>query len=366
MGGTEGASDVVRVDVEALRRLVTGVFTALELPSQDAAIVADALVEADLLGVSSHGVSNYIELLYVPGLREGHIRARPAITTVHETPVTALVDGGGGMGHVVGHRAMVMAIGKAKEHGVGMVTVRNSRHYGMAGYYSLMALEHDMIGISMTNADRLVLPTFGRESRIGTNPISVAVPSGEEEPYLLDMATSTVPFGKVMLAHRAGQPIPEGWAADEAGRLTTDASAALRAMRLSPLGATYVMGGHKGYSLGVLVDVLCGVLSGAGGGLAGNHLGSPVGHFFGAIRIDAFRPLHEFQQEMDRYQRYLLETESIDEGEPVIYAGIKEARSRADCLANGVPLHGEVVRYLRELAGELGVDASQLSRRAHP
>jgi len=361
MSEVETAADVVRVDAESLRRVVTKVFVALELPPEDAAIVADALVEADLIGVSSHGVSNYIRLLYVPGLRNGTTVARPEIETVHETSVTALVDGGGGMGHVVGHRAMSMAIRKAAEHGLGMVAVRNSRHYGMAGYYSLMALEHDMIGISMTNADRLVLPTFGKESRIGTNPISLTAPAGEEAPFVLDMATSTVPLGKVLLAQRAGQPIPEGWAADAEGRLTTDPLTALQAMRLSPLGSTYLMGGHKGYSLAVLVDILCGLLSGAGGGLDGARLGSPVGHFFGAIRVDAFRPLADFKQEMDAYLRYLQQTQPIDEAEPVIYAGIKESRARADCLANGIPLHAGVVSYLRELAAELGVDAGGLT-----
>lgn len=357
---SKAASDVVRVDVEALRGVVAGVFTALDLPPRDAAIAADVLVEADLIGVSSHGVSNYIRLLYVPGLRSGHVAARPTIETVHETAVTALVDGGAGMGLVVGPRAMEMAIDKAGEHGLGMVAVRNSRHYGMAGYYSQMALAHDMIGLSMTNADRLVLPTFGKESRIGTNPISVAAPAAAEAPFLLDMATSTVPFGKVMLAHRAGQPIPEGWAADREGRLTTDPAAALEGMRLSPLGSTYTMGGHKGYGLGVLVDVLCGLLSGAGGGLAGQQLGSPVGHFFAAIRIDAFRPVAEFKQDMDAYLRYLLESEPLDEDEPVIYAGIKEARARADRLAHGIPLHAEVISYLKELAAELDVDPSGL------
>ena len=349
-------SSTVHVDSAALRTTVAAIFRGLDLPPDDADVVADALVEADLLGVASHGVSNYIQLLYAPGLREGSIAARPEIRTVAETAVTALVDGGGGMGHVVGRRAMDLAIEKARVSGVGLVTVRNSRHYGMAGYYALQALKEEMIGISMTNSDKLVLPTFGRDARVGTNPISVAVPSGSQAPFLLDMATSTVPLGKVMLAQRAGRALPAGWACDADGRVTSDAAVAFEAKRLLPLGGSYEGGGHKGYGLGALVDILCGVLSGSGGGSLGG-LGGAVGHFFAAIRVEAFRPLDEFRETMDGYLRYLLETRAMDESQPVIYAGVKEARARERRLREGIPLHTDVVDYVRGLCGELGVEA---------
>ncbi len=350
------AHDLVRVREADLRPTVQAIFEALGMPRDDAAISSDALVQADLMGVSSHGVSNYIQLIYEPGLRAGTIEARPGVRVVHETPVSALVDGGGGMGHVVGARAMGIAIDKARASGVGVVAVRGSRHYGMAGYYSMMALEHGMIGLSLTNADALVLPLFGRQRRLGTNPIAVAIPAGVQPPFLLDMATSTVPLGKIMLAARAGQPIPEGWAADKEGRPTTDAKLAFAAFNLLPLGgASYEGGGHKGYSLALVVDVLCGALSGAQAGI-GEGVGAEVGHFFAALRVDLFRPVAEFKAEMDRVLERMRTTAPVDPTQPVIYAGIKEHQARADRTKNGIPLHPQVVDFLRELTVKLGCD----------
>jgi LDH2 family malate/lactate/ureidoglycolate dehydrogenase len=349
-------SEPIRVDADALRTTTAAIFQGLGLPAGDADVVTDALLEADLLGVSSHGVSNYIRTIYEPGLRGGTIAARPEVATVHETPVSAVLDGGGGMGHVVGRRAMDLAIAKARNVGVGLVAVRNSRHYGMAGYYALHAARAGLLGLSLTNSDQLVLPTFGREARLGTNPISVAVPGGDEDAFLLDMATSTVPYGKVMLTERAGDPLPEGWATDADARVATDAAAAVQARRLLALGGVReTLGGHKGYGLGALVNVFCGVLSGAGGGSL-EGLGGAVGHFFGALRIDLFQSPEVFRAEMDEFLRYLRDTPSADGAPPVIYPGVKEARARADRLAQGVPLHGKVVDYLRGLAGELGVE----------
>ncbi|REJ85870.1 MAG: Ldh family oxidoreductase [Acidobacteria bacterium] len=357
---TGGAETSVRVAEAALREAVEVIFVGLGLTAEDAATVADALVEADLMGVSSHGVSNYIQLIYAPGIRAGRIEARPRLEVVRETPVSAVVDGGGGMGHVVGRFAMELAIRKASEVGIGAVAVLGSRHYGAAGHYSHMALAHDMIGLSLTNADKLVVPTHGSESRLGTNPIAVSIPAGDEAPFHLDMATSTVPLGKIMLARRAGQPIPHGWAADATGRSTTDAAAAFEAFRLLPLGGTYELGSHKGYGLAMLVDILSGLLSGAGVG-AGGGLGNQVGHFFAAARLDCFRDPDEFKREMDEFLRQMRATPPIEgSGEEVIYAGVKEAAARADCAANGIPLHRDVVAYLDGLADELGSTAPRL------
>ena len=218
-----------------------------------------------------------------------------------------MLDGGGGLGLVVGTRAMRLAIEKARAVGVGLVAVRNSRHYGAAGVYARMALAHDLIGFSVTNSDKLVVPTYGRESRIGTNPIGVAVPAGAAPPFLLDMATSAVPLGKIMLARRNGLTLPVGWAADEEGVPTTDPEVAFRALRLLPLGGTPEQGSHKGYGLGVVVDILAGVLSGAGVAV-GQGLGGQVGHFFAALRVDLLRPIEEFKAGMDEYLNALRET----------------------------------------------------------
>jgi LDH2 family malate/lactate/ureidoglycolate dehydrogenase len=344
----------VRVAADRLERHVTRIFAGLGLTAGDASTAASVLVQADLIGVDSHGVSNYIQLLYEPGLRGGTIERRPRVEVVQETPVSALIDGGGGLGLVVGTRAMEIAIEKARAGGIGIAAVRNSRHYGAAGCYARMALAHDMIGLSLTNSDKLVVPTFGRESRIGTNPIAVAVPAGEEAPFVLDMATSTVPLGKVMLARRHGVPIPLGWAADESGVPTADPEAAFRALRLLPLGGTFEQGSHKGYGLGVVVDVLCGVLSGAGVAV-GQGLGGQVGHFFGALRIDALRPIADFKAMMDAYLRALRETPPAAGSERVLYAGLPEHETAQERRRDGIPLHRDVVAYLDRLGVQLGV-----------
>lgn len=351
-------TELVRVQADALRTTVERAFAALGMPAADAAISADALLEADLMGISSHGVSNYVQLIYAPGLRSGSIVAQPEIRVERDGGCALLIDGDSGMGHVVGQRAMRLAIERAKRHGVGLATVRNSRHYGAAGYYALLAAREGCIGISMTNADSLVVPTHGRDARFGTNPIALAAPCGELPTFLLDMATSTVPLGKIMLAARAGQRIPEGWAADPSGRPTTDPQVAFEALRLLPLGGTYEQGSHKGYGLALLVDILCGALS---DGIArGGSFGGAVGHFFCAIDVEALRPLDEFRASMDELLRMMLETPRVDETEPVIYPGWKEHHARLDRAANGIPLHPGVVEYLNGLCVELGV-ASDLT-----
>jgi LDH2 family malate/lactate/ureidoglycolate dehydrogenase len=347
----------VRVCEDALRRHVTAIFERLGLDGDDAATAASVLVQADLMGVDSHGVSNYIQLLYVPGLRSGSIAPRPSIEVVQETPISALIDGGAGLGLVVGTRAMRIAIEKARASGVGLAAVRNSRHYGAAGVYARMALDDDMIGLSLTNSDKLVVPTFGRESRIGTNPIGVAVPAGAEPPFLLDMATSTVPLGKIMLARRNGLALPVGWAADEDGVPTTDPDTAFRALRLLPLGGTHEQGSHKGYGLGVVVDVLCGVLSGAGVAV-GQGLGGQVGHFFAALRVDAVRPIADFKAAMDEYLKALRETPAAPGHDRVYYAGLMEHETEQERRRDGIPLHRDVVAYLDRLGGELGVEST--------
>jgi L-2-hydroxycarboxylate dehydrogenase (NAD+) len=345
--------ETVRVPPLKLREMVTEIFEKLGLPEEDAEICADALVQADLSGIESHGVSNYLQIFYVPGLQGGNINPQPRIQTVHETPVSALLDGDGGMGFVVGTRAMELAIHKAKNSGAGMVTVRNSRHYGVAGYYALMAVAHDMIGLSMTNTDRLVVPTFGREARIGTNPISVAVPAAEEAPFLLDMATSTVTMGKIMLARREGAKLADGWAADQEGRPTTDPEVAWAAKKLLPLGGVYEQGSHKGYGLSALVDILSSILSGAGV-RTDPELGAAMAHFFGAIRIDVFRPAEQFKTMMDGYLRMLRDTPPMEGQERVYYAGLIEHETKQKRSVEGIPLSEGVVAYLRELAGALG------------
>jgi len=357
----------VRVMAEPLKAFCVRVFDKLDVPTQDGEVVADNLVAADLRGISSHGVARLRR--YVKGLQDGVMLARPEVRLVHETPATALFDGGDGLGQPVSRRAMGLAIEKAGQVGAGFVSVRNSNHYGIAGYYAMMALEHDMIGLSMTNAAVLVVPTFGRNAMLGTNPISIAAPAGEERPFVLDMATSTVPRGKLEVYNRQEKALPLGWATDETGEPTADAARVLDNFiklaggGLLPLGgAGELFGGHKGYGLALMVDVLSGVLPGAG--YANNiylkdESGKPrpanVGHFFGALRVDGFRPVEAFKATMDDIIRRLKATPKAVGQERIYIHGEKEYEITEDRLAHGVVLHPKVVADLKAMAEEFGV-----------
>ena len=344
----------VIVPASNLRQLTFDIFTKLGVPEKDASIAADVLVAADLRGVESHGVSNYMEATYVPGLKAGMINPRPNIRVTRETSATARVDGDGGLGMAVAHWAMNLAIEKARESGAGFVTVANSRHYGMAAYYPMMALPHDMIGITMTNATPTVVPTSGREARLGTNPISLAAPAGEEASFVLDMATSTVAIGKILIANRLGRPIPPGWAADSEGNVTTDPGVALETRRLLPLGGVFETGGHKGYGLGTVVDVLSAVLSGTS--ISVNIFkNGPTGHFFGALKIDAFSDVQEFKSGMDALLCSLKNTPPAKGQDRVYYAGLIEHETYQQRSVNGIPLALKVVETLRGIAKNLGI-----------
>jgi L-2-hydroxycarboxylate dehydrogenase (NAD+) len=357
----------VRVWAEPLKAFCVRVFEKLDVPKEDGRIVADVLVMADLRGIGSHGVARLRR--YVDGLRDGMMSARPDEKLVTETPTTALIDAGAGLGQPVSHRAMERAIQKAKEYGSGFVTVRNSNHYGIAGYYAMMALEHDYIGMSMTNAAVLVVPTFGRNAVLGTNPIAVAAPAGQERPFVLDMGTSTVTRGKLEVYNRLEKPLPLGWATDETGTPTDDAGRVLENFKqragggLLPLGgAGERLCGYKGYGLALWVDVFCAILTGAAyADLVyprtpdGKPLPSEIGHFFGAWRVDAFRPVDEFKAAMDDLQRRLKDTPKA-EGETRVYIhGEKEYEETERRTRGGIPLNPKVAADLRAVGEELGV-----------
>jgi L-2-hydroxycarboxylate dehydrogenase (NAD+) len=348
------AEQMTRVDHRKLRRFVASSFEKLGVPKEDAEIAANALVQADLRGVDTHGVIRFSpNAWYVKWLGEGSMTARPKMRVISESATTALIDGDRGMGMVIGHRAMEMAIEKAKSAGVAMVGVRNSRHYGMSAYYGMMALAHDMIGIAMTNASRQVVPTFGREARFGTNPMCFAVPADRELPFVLDMATTTAAAGKLELAARLGKAIPGGWALDENALQTTDPRMAQKARRLLPLGGSRESGSHKGYGLAILVEILCGVLTGTLTALNANQ--DPRGHFFGAIRVDAFRPVAEFKRDMDRLIAELRSTPPVAGQERVYVAGEIEFETAQERAEHGIPLHDSVLKGLRGVSELVGV-----------
>jgi L-2-hydroxycarboxylate dehydrogenase (NAD+) len=359
-----------RVRAERLKDFCVRVFQEMGVPEEDARITTGVLVAADLRGVDSHGVARLRR--YKDGLRDGVMVARPEVRTVTDTPATALIDAGAGLGQPVSHRAMERAIQKALDVGAGFVTVRNSNHFGIAGYYAMMALEYGCIGISMTNAATLVTPTFGRDAMLGTNPISVAAPAGEERPFVLDMATSTVPRGKLEVYNRLEKPMPVGWATDETGTPTDDTGQVLENFKqragggLLPLGgAGELLGGHKGYGLGLWVDVFCAVLSGAAyadlvypKSPDGKPLPSQIGHFFGAWRVDAFRPVDEFKAAMDDLQRRLKDAPKA-EGQARIYVhGEKEYEEAERRSREGIPLNPKVAADLRAIAGEVGIECA--------
>ncbi len=350
-----------------LRSFCEEVFVRLGVARSDAAVTADVLVAADLRGVDSHGVARLKR--YVDGLRDGVMKPRPTTRIVAETPATVTYDADAGLGQPVSAMAMRKAIEKAAGLGAGFASVRNSNHYGIAGYYAMMALDQDMIGISTTNSDVLVVPTFSRNAILGTNPIAVAVPAGKNAAFVLDMATSTVPRGKLEVYSRLEKPMPQGWATDEKGVGTTDSTQVLKNLStragggLLPLGGEgELLSGHKGYGLAFLVDILSGVLSGAAyadlvypRAKNGRPLPANLGHFFGAFRVDAFRPLAEFKRDMDDLIGRLKNADKAAGAERIYIHGEKEYEKAAERQTKGIPLHPKVVATLAQIGDEVGV-----------
>ena len=362
---TQGASIVRAAD---LLDFCVRVFVEMGVPPQDARVTADVLVEANLRGIDSHGVARLAR--YVNGLRDGVMVAQPSEQVVIETPTTVTLDAGAGLGQPVSYRAMSKAIEKAKGYGCGFATVRNSNHYGIAGYYAMMALKEDMIGISTTNAAVLVVPTFGRNATYGTNPIALAVPAGKERPIVVDMATSTVPRGKLEVYDRQEKPLPLGWATDERGVPTPDAARVLDNFvrraggGLLPLGgAGEEMSGYKGYGLGLMVEILSAVLPGAAflthvypKDEMGKAAPANLGHFFGAWRVDAFRDPVEFKADMDQMIREL-KGGALAEGATRIYVhGDKEFEEADRRTEQGIPLGAKVEASLKQIAADLGIE----------
>lgn len=354
-------SDRIRINADEMRRFIANLFQRLGVPSADAQTAADVLVTADLRGVESHGINNLWQ--YTDALRAGDLNPQPNITLASETGVTALVDGDGGLGLVVGVKAMELCIAKAREHGVGIATVRRSRHYGMAAYHAMLCLSHDMIGVSLTNNSGVaIVPTYGNEPMLSTNPISVAVPTGKEIPYVLDMATSVVAFSKIGAALTKGEKIPLGWVIDDQGQPVDDAQAAWDGRRILPLGSTPEGSSHKGYGLAVLVDILTGVLS---GGIYGNlafrnppddpKVRNSSSHFFMALRVDAFRPLDEFKASMDDMLSALRNSAKAPGRARIYTHGEKEYEAAAERTRLGIPYHVAFVEQLRALAKEFDV-----------
>lgn len=350
--------------IEQLREFTTRIFLYFGVPDEDARQAADVLAAADLRGIDSHGVARlrtYYDLLKI-----GRINPKAQLRVVRETPSTATVDGDNGLGLVVGPRANRIALDKAEAVGSGWVSVSNTNHYGIAGYYVLEALERDLIGMAMTNTTKIVAPLWGAERMLGTNPIAIAFPGKEEPPIVIDMATSTVAFGKIEIARRKQEPIPLGWAIDAEGRDTTDPDAMINGGAQLPLGSDYEHGGHKGYCLAAMVDVLSCVLSGANWGpfappfalgqeLPSRWVGKGIGHFFGAWRIDGFIDPDAFKQQIDDWIRTFRATKPAPGTNGPLIPGDPEREAEQLRRTEGIPLLMPVVDHLREMARQTGI-----------
>jgi L-2-hydroxycarboxylate dehydrogenase (NAD+) len=355
-------AEMTKVKVDALRKYTEDVFKALGVPEEDAKITTDVLLAADKRGINSHGVARLKR--YVGYIKDNKMDPKTDLKILKETPVSIYATANNGIGQVAGFKVMNMVIDKAKKSGLCFATVKESNHYGIAGYYSMMALKEDLIGLSVTNSAPLVLPTFGKQVVLGTNPLSIAAPTKNERPFVLDMATSTVPRGKLEVYNRAGKEIPNVWATDEKGHPTTDAASVLENLLsrkgggLLPLGGgTEELGSHKGYGLSAMVDILSGVLSGGAfsSNVYANKQAAGVCHFFGAIDPDIFTSKDEFKSNMDQFLGILKNSEKADGQDKIYIAGEKEY-SKSDAQKDTVAISNVVVENLREIGKDAGVD----------
>ena len=343
------------------------VFESVGCNKEEAATAATALISADLRGIDSHGVarlSGYVRLW-----EAGRINARPRIKIIHETASTAVVDGDRGLGLVIAPFAMRLAIEKALKVGTGWVSVQNSNHFGIAAHHAMMALEYEMIGIAMTNASPLVAPTFSIDRMLGTNPICVAAPAGEEPAFVADLATTTAANGKLEILQRKQLQTPTGWVQDKAGNPSTDAHALKSGGALLPLGGDKDHGSHKGYALGAVVDIFSALLSGANYApwvppfpayvpMPSQQPGKGIGHFLGAMRIDAFRPADEYKIAMDHWIGGFRKARTIPGEERVLIPGDPEREMEKQRKETGIPLLHSVVEDLELLGSRFAISLS--------
>ena len=349
---------------EQLHEFSSRVFQSFGVPTRDAELAAEILATSDLRGIDSHGIARLYS--YYSLLSDGRINPQANVTIVRESPSTATVDGDNGLGLVVGPMANDIAMDKADAVGSGWVAVRNSNHYGIAGYYVLEALKRDQLGQAMTNTSRITAPLWGAERMLGTNPIAMAFPGKEEPPIVIDMATTAVAFGKIEMAIRKEEPIPDGWAIDDQGSPTTDPHAMVDGGAMLPLGSDRERGGHKGYCLSAMIDLLCGPLSGANWGpftpafTVGHSdpdkwVGKGLGHFFGALKIEAFIDPDEFKRSIDAWIRRFRATRPAPETNGPLIPGDPEREAESIRRAQGIPLVMPVVEDLRNISRESGV-----------
>ena len=359
------------VPIDKLTKFTIETLLAMGVPQEDAEIITDVLITADLWGIKSHGIAHL--RMYYKRMQNGLQLPVTKMTMVKDTQTTSVVDGGNGMGMVVGHHSMKMAIEKARQYGLGAVAVRNSSHYGAAGYYPMMAVKEGLVGLSVTNAHPSTAPTFGGRPMLGTNPIAVGAPTDEEFPYLYDAATSVAPRGKIEVAARAGESIPEGWVIGQDGNSDTDSAGMIKRMNdgdvaLLPLGGMgELMGGHKGYGLATMVEIFSAAFQNGTylWGLTdrdeqGNYQFLCIGHFFMAIDVEHFIPLDEFRRITGDMMRQLRNSPKAPGQARIYTAGEKEYYHAQRVRENGVEIVPGVQKSLKTLCQELSISADGL------
>jgi L-2-hydroxycarboxylate dehydrogenase (NAD+) len=352
---------------ELLEKFMVKVMVKAGIPAGDAKIVSEVLLQADKLGFDSHGVNRF-KPIYLDRLKDGTLNPLTNPETVKEGPTTAVIDGHNGMGHVIAHKAMSMAIGKAKKYGMGMVAVRNSNHYGFAGYYPLMAVRENMIGITGTNARPSIAPTFGVENMLGTNPMTFGIPSDEEFPFLLDCATSITQRGKVELYAREGKDLPKGWVIDRNGESKTGSHEVLEDLiagraALTPLGGVgEETGGYKGYGYATVVEILSAALQHGAylkmltGFSEGKKIPYATGHFFMVMDINAFTDPEDFKKTTGNILRELRASAKMPGQTRIYTAGEKEHDTWMKRKDKGVPFNIELLEEYRGICNIYGLE----------
>jgi LDH2 family malate/lactate/ureidoglycolate dehydrogenase len=355
----------MHVPAKQIREQLLSVLRAWGMSEAHAETTAEMMLETDLRGVDSHGIS--MLPTYDREFRAGRLNMRPSFKTVREGPAMALIDADASLGHPVSVHAMNLAVDKCRQSAVAVVSVFNSHHFGAAGCYSRIAAERGVIGmVTASTRGVTMVPTFGAEPVMGTNPLAFAAPARRNPPFQLDMATTTVAAGKVKVHKLNHRPLPPGWVVDGNGQTVTDPEEAFRYVferpegGITPLGGTREVGGHKGYGLAVMVHILGGALSGASFSPIRNRTQKPsdphnIGHFFLAIDPRAFRPAGAFEEDLDQVIDVLHDTRRADPGQPVLVAGDPEMATRAERLRDGVPIPDDLLAQLREVARQAGV-----------
>jgi LDH2 family malate/lactate/ureidoglycolate dehydrogenase len=350
---------------EYLFDFTKSVFLKMGCSEKDSEIIAEVFLAAEVRDHSSHGmirIKDYFELW-----KAGRINPKPDIKVVHGSPSTAVVDGDNSVGMVCGRRSMELAIEKAATAGTGWVATRNSNHFGIAGYYAMMALKHDMIGITLTNANPLVAPTFSISRMMGTNPIAVAIPAHRQPPFVADFATTPIARGKLAVAEKKGEKVALGFVQDKTGKPSEDPSILKSGGSMVTLGGDRLHGSHKGYCLSSIVDIFSAVFSGANFGpfvppsvaylpVLDKKVGEGTGHFFGAMRIDAFQPAEEFKKKMDEWIETFRSAKPAEGQERVLIPGDPEREAEERIMKEGIKLVPAIKDDLVKIATELGIE----------